>query len=461
MTAANQYLPFANGGGANALTAGQWAALGSLLASGFQSGTALSVQANALFRQLSVPNAGLAQFIADNQTADVLDDGVPANYEAKFGTALKNFVGQYVQSGKPFFGTATGTDTYATTLTPAPGATFLGTSALTTDMEILVFFGNANATTSPSLNVNALGATLIKKMGGGSPAAGDITGFVPLIFNGTNWVINGFVTSDIVAIIATQSHVRLTANLTIFINGATGVDAAGGGTSGAPFRTLQYASDYVQNSFDLAGFNVVFQCIGGFSAGLTLSGPYTGSKGASSVTFNWASAGSVAATNSCCFNVSSGGAITVSGAVTLVATGSGAAQGTALLCNNSYINFGNGVIFQNCAVSHITCQTFGSILCIGNYFIIGGAPVHVNGAAVSLISIANVTVTITGTPAFTTAYISLTQSYAGLNGCTFVGSATGTRYFIQAASYVFTGAAGATYLPGNAAGTAVVPSVYN
>ena len=191
----NQYLPIGTGVGANTLTAAQWAALGTLLAQGFQSGVVPSIQFNTFLRQLSVPVSGLAQLTADNQSADVLDDGVPANFEAKLKTALQNISAYVTQAGQAVFFAAGGTSTaYTGTLAPAP-------TSLTPDMEVLGAFATANTSTSPTLNLNGLGAKPILKQGGGAPAAGDIAGFIPFVLNsaGSAWVINGLVASDIAA----------------------------------------------------------------------------------------------------------------------------------------------------------------------------------------------------------------------------------------------------------------------
>lgn len=84
----NQFLPFATGGGANTLTPSGWAALVSLLANGFQAGTASSAQVNTVLRQVSTVASALGQIIND-QGGDALDNGSPA----AFATALKAALG--------------------------------------------------------------------------------------------------------------------------------------------------------------------------------------------------------------------------------------------------------------------------------------------------------------------------------------------------------------------------------
>lgn len=80
--------------------------------------------------------------------------------------------------------TASGTDTYTATLAPAP-------LALVEGMTIHIRFTNANATTTPTLNINSLGAKTIVKEGSAALLAGDIPAGheAVLRYNGTNWVL--------------------------------------------------------------------------------------------------------------------------------------------------------------------------------------------------------------------------------------------------------------------------------
>lgn len=63
-------------------------------------------------------------------------------------------------------------------------------------------------------------------------------------------------------------------------------------------------------------------------------------------------------------------------------------------------------------------------------------------------------VTLSGTPSFSNgfAFAQIGGSIL-LDGCTFSGTATGPRYAVATNSTIFVNAAGASYLPGNAAGT--------
>jgi hypothetical protein len=77
-----------------------------------------------------------------------------------------------------------GTDTYTAAPSPAFTSYVIGS-------VYFISFGNANATTTPTLNVNALGAKTIVKEGSAALAAGDIPAGhkAVLLYNGTNMVL--------------------------------------------------------------------------------------------------------------------------------------------------------------------------------------------------------------------------------------------------------------------------------
>lgn len=91
MPGTNQFLPFAVGAGANTLTPTAYAALTSLLSSGFVAGVANSAQFNTALRQATTAAAGLAQFIA-NQGINANDDGSAANFAAGVQSAIRGSV---------------------------------------------------------------------------------------------------------------------------------------------------------------------------------------------------------------------------------------------------------------------------------------------------------------------------------------------------------------------------------
>lgn len=86
--ATNEYLPFANVGGANVLTQVDYEALAARTV-GFSAGIARSVELNKVWRQSSVMTSALAEFIADSTGLNVLDDGDRDALAALFLQALQ------------------------------------------------------------------------------------------------------------------------------------------------------------------------------------------------------------------------------------------------------------------------------------------------------------------------------------------------------------------------------------
>lgn len=85
--ATNNFKPFAAASGANVISQADYEAM-TALATGFTAGVAKSAQINKAIRQGTFIAAGVAQFVADASSADVLDDG-DLN---KFSTLLKDTV---------------------------------------------------------------------------------------------------------------------------------------------------------------------------------------------------------------------------------------------------------------------------------------------------------------------------------------------------------------------------------
>lgn len=87
--ATSQYLPFGIGPGTpNTLSYATYAALTTMLATGFQPGIAKSEEVNTVLRQVTVGVAGVAKLIADHGSLDALDDGSVTNFKAALKNAL-------------------------------------------------------------------------------------------------------------------------------------------------------------------------------------------------------------------------------------------------------------------------------------------------------------------------------------------------------------------------------------
>ena len=91
MTGTTDILQFAGGGSANVLTQAQYAALTTILADGFSTGTALAPQLNKVWRQSSFIASGLANFIA-NRGINVPDDGNLTALIAEIESAMNAYL---------------------------------------------------------------------------------------------------------------------------------------------------------------------------------------------------------------------------------------------------------------------------------------------------------------------------------------------------------------------------------
>ena len=104
---------------------------------------------------------------------------------------------------------------------------------------------------------------------------------------------------------------------------------------------------------------------------------------------------------------------------------------------------------------HMSAQSGSSIFASNMaYTISGGAGVHLHSRTHGLIQSTGTTVTLTGTPAFTISFALALQSggiIAASN--TYSGGATGVRYGVSVNGWIDTGGGGASFLPGNSAGS--------
>ncbi len=188
-----------------------------------------------------VPDAGFVGIavvtLAYGQTAITSTNIAPYSGNANYIPTTLTGVPAGVLSGTWTFGTASGTNAYAATLFSTAAYPF----AFTTGMEILVYFANANTTTTPTFSANGTGPKAIVRQGGGAPAVGDVSGWVPFVYDSANWRINSLVASDILALIFANGIVGRTQ---IFIASGTftvpanvtqvEVEIVGGGGPGGP-----------------------------------------------------------------------------------------------------------------------------------------------------------------------------------------------------------------------------------
>lgn len=220
-------------------------------------------------------------------------------------------------------------------------------------------------------------------------------------------------------------------------------------TSGSAFLTIQKAIDTVA-TLDIATFSVTINVADGTYTGAnTVNGAWLGS-GVVSVVGNTTTPANVIINpaSGSCFRAQNGGSLTVSGMEVRGGVGLQASYG-GMITAGSAMRFGTASAYQ------IYSAGGGKIFLNSSYAIVGGALNHIQCGQGSVVTGTNLTVTLTGTPAFTTAFISANGAGAEVDYFlnTFSGSATGSRYQAVNGGFISVAGASITYLPGNAAGT--------
>jgi len=275
-----------------------------------------------------------------------------------------------------------------------------------------------------------------------------------IVSNGSNYITTGVV----------PERIRLTAATNYFVT-TTGNDS-NSGSSAAPFLTIQGAINFIANNVDLAGNDVTINVASGtYTTPVLVLSPWVGTGTVkihgdtttpSNVVISTTSASAITVGD--VNHAHRGATLSVEGLkITTSTSGSGIVAvggGTAVITGN--MEFGSVVNFQ------ISASFSSSVDIQSNYTISGGASAHINVTNNCSASLAGRTITITGTPAFSLAFVQTTRNGAlSISGNTFSGSATGTRYSATLNSVIDTNGAGATYLPGNVGGTTATGGVYN
>ncbi|MDQ2080248.1 DUF2793 domain-containing protein [Xanthobacteraceae bacterium Astr-EGSB] len=253
----------------------------------------------------------------------------------------------------------------------------------------------------------------------------------------------------------------LTAARTYHVDGATGSDANSGRTAGSPFATIQKAIDTAA-TLDLSIYDVTIQLAPGTystTTGNVLKSAVGAGRivivGDETVPANVVVVTSGAMASASHANFFARGVRTTYAirGVQLKSTASGAPVALGVQ-GGSHVEFQN-VDFSTGFTQQIRTVDPGSVSkATGNYAISAGAGIHVNGSILALADISGVTVTLVGTPAFSTGFaVASNIGVISANGASFAGAATGVRYSCTTNSYINAGGSGANFLPGSSSGS--------
>ncbi len=226
-------------------------------------------------------------------------------------------------------------------------------------------------------------------------------------------------------------------------------------SAGGAFLTIQHAVDIISTYFDTG----IYQAIINIGAG-SFAGAGAGTIVGNGMALILSGAGATTIITST-MGANSGGNIQLQN-MKLLPT----ATNSVIAGSGGAITLGSGLEFGAAAgLAHIYANA-GKIFVNNGYTLSGAAFSHFQAFNNGIIVIAGgITITLTGTPAFSAfanADTASTLNFATNGGvAAFVGSATGVRYSIDNLSLISTGGAGASYLPGNSAGTAAHNAIYN
>lgn len=255
---------------------------------------------------------------------------------------------------------------------------------------------------------------------------------------------------------------QLTAARTYYVR-TDGSDANTGLVNSAvgAFLTIQAAVNAVY-ALDTRGYAVTIQVADGtYTAGASVVGPMPGVSLASgtplTIQGNNGAPGNViiSTTSANCFAVTDGARAYITGFELRTTT-----SGDCLIAaRGAEIRYGT-IRFGVCAAFHKECNDHARMYNNGNYSVVGNAVAHEHCNNRSYILNLSATVTISGTPAFSSFYCGASSATIQYVGVTFSGSATGKRFLIHQAGAFISAGASLTYLPGDVAGQLLSSSSY-
>ena len=299
-----------------------------------------------------------------------------------------------------------------------------------------------------------------------APDAGFVGLYVVTVANGQTTITAGNISTLTTAPFLTQSllaqlqsqRIRMQANTTFYV-ATTGNDANTGLTVGSPWATVQHAISVLQKSYDLNGFTAtILRANGTYNESVSVAGPLVGQVGAANLVISASGSANVTvnATSGSCYDASAGGSFTVQNQKLVATSGTGIClSASSATIQHSGCNFGAANLY------HCNAAYGGAVSAVGNYTISGSAVAHATASGCGSVIFSGLTVTLTGTPAFTQFAFALQLGFISSNLCTFSGSATGSRYTVSRNGMIETLGGGANYFPGNAAGTANTGGVYD
>lgn len=262
----------------------------------------------------------------------------------------------------------------------------------------------------------------------------------------------------------TGQREQLTANRTYYVR-TDGNDSNTGlsNSSGGAFATIQKAVNVVA-ALDISIYTVTIQLGDGtYSAGATVTAPWTG-------TGTVILRGNQTTPSNVVISTTSGNPIVASGGARLtlrylkMETSVGSNRSAISVSTGAVVTADAAIVFGATTFSCVDCRTGGVFVAPygqGNITITGGGLYAFYADLNSIISVRALTLTLTGTPAFSIAFFGCYSGAVGhADAWSITGSATGARRACLTAGGINTGGGGTSYFPGSSDGTVTSPGWY-
>lgn len=319
--------------------------------------------------------------------------------------------------------------------------------------------GAADNTGATTLAYAGLSATPVVDSSGDPFTGGELLSGVTYtaVYDGTHFVLQGGTSSG-----PSGGRIVLTGDADFYV-ATTGSNSNDGLSVGTPWLTQQHAWNVLQNDYDLAGFNaLVHTASGSYSGGVIAVGPPPPGFTNGAIVFT-GGAGAIINPAGAAFQASYGAQFTLDGGMTVESSaGNGVEARRGGLITINSITLG-GVPSSN---AQIRASDGGEVFLNGDYAVTGGGGWHyetVRGGRINGSIGASLTVTLTGTPAYTQQFAGsndLGMLYVDSASVTFSGGATGVRYLASVNAIIETNGGGATFFPGNAGGSVATGGQY-